>query len=103
MFRKMRRTKQELSREECEEILQKQLRGFLAVLGDDEYPYALPMDYVYFDDKIYFHSAKEGHKIDSIKKHDKASFSVINDGEKVENVWYYIFKSVICFGKIRII
>ena len=101
MFRKLRRIKQELSQEECIQILQEEKRGFLAVFGDEEYPYALPMNYVYVNNKIYFHSAQEGHKIDSIKKHNKVSFSVINKGEKVENDWYYIFKSVICFGKIQ--
>ncbi|MBR0472522.1 MAG: pyridoxamine 5'-phosphate oxidase family protein [Methanosphaera sp.] len=103
MFRKMRRNKQELSNKECIQILENQQRGFLAVSGENEYPYTLPMNYVYYDKKIIFHSAREGHKIDSIKKHEKVSFSVINEGEKVENDWYYIFKSVIVFGKIRII
>jgi len=103
MFRKMRRNKQELSKKECVEILEKQQRGFLAVIGENEYPYTLPMNYVYHDEKIIFNSALEGHKIDSIKNHEKVSFSVINDGEKVENEWYYIFKSVIIFGKIHII
>jgi nitroimidazol reductase NimA-like FMN-containing flavoprotein (pyridoxamine 5'-phosphate oxidase superfamily) len=101
MFRKMRRIKQEISKEECASVLENQLRGFLAVLGDNEYPYALPLNYVYYDDKIIFHSALEGHMYDSIKKHDKVSFCVIDDGQKVENDWYYVFKSVIIFGKIR--
>ena len=39
----MRRHKQELSKEECMEILTNEPRGVLALLGDDDYPYALPM------------------------------------------------------------
>lgn len=103
MFRQMRRIRQELPREECIEILEKQPRGFLGVLGDKEYPYSIPMNYIYHENKIFFHSAREGHLNDSIRKHEKVSFTVINDGEKVENEWYYTFKSVICFGKIKVI
>lgn len=103
MFRKMRRHKQELSKEECVEILNAQSRGVLAVLGDDEYPYTVPMDYVYVDGKLYFHAAMEGHKIDSIRKHEKVSFCVLNDGVKEADSWWYTFKSVIAFGKIRIL
>ena len=103
MFREMRRHSQELSKEECIEILINQPRGVLAVLGDDEYPYAVPMDYVYVDGRLYFHSAKEGHKLDSIKRHSKASFCVMNEGVKKEDSWWYTFKSVIAFGRIRIL
>ena len=66
MFRKMRRFKQQLSEEECLEILKTAKRGVLAVLGDEGYPYAVPLDFVYEDGKIYFHCAKEGHKLDAI-------------------------------------
>lgn len=102
-FRKMRRFKQELEKDECVEILNNEKRGFLSVLGDDDYPYVLPMNFIYLNDSVYFHSAKEGHKIDSIKNHPKASFSVINQGEKQVNNWWYKVKSVIVFGKISLI
>lgn len=103
MFREMRRHNQELSHGECIEILSSQPRGVLAVWGDDDYPYAVPMDYVYAEGKLYFHSAKEGHKIDSIKRHKKASFCVLDEGVKKLDSWWYTFKSVIVFGKIRIL
>ena len=100
-FRKMRRHKQELSRDECIDILTNEPRGVLALLGDYDYPYALPMSHVYVDGKIYFHGAMEGHKNDSIKKHDKVSYCVMDKGVKNRDGWSYIFKSVIVFGKIR--
>lgn len=56
-----------------QEILKKELRGVLAVNGDGGYPYALPINY-YFDgenNKIYFHSAKSGHKMDSVVNCEK--------------------------------
>lgn len=103
MFRKMRRHKQELTKEECIEILINEPRGVLALLGDENYPYALPMSHVYADGKIYFHGAKEGHKIDAVKKEPKASYCVMNRGVKKADEWWYTFKSVIVFGKIRIL
>ena len=78
MFRKMRRFKQELSKEECIEILKSEPRGVLSMIGDDGYPYGIPMTHWYCeeDGKIYFHGAKEGHKLDAIRKCDKVSFCV---------------------------
>lgn len=101
MFRKMRRIGQELSAEECMEILTNEPRGVLALLGDDDYPYAIPMSHVYVDRKIYFHGAQEGHKNDAVKKYPKASYCVMDKGVRAEDSWWYTFKSVIVFGKIR--
>ena len=99
----MRRHKQELSKEECMEILTNEPRGVLALLGDDDYPYALPMSHVYVDGKIYFHGAMEGHKNDAVKRCDKVSYCVIDKGFRKDGDWWYTFKSVIVFGKIRIL
>ena len=103
MFRKMRRHKQQLSYEECVEILKTQPRGVLALLGDYDYTYALPMSHVYVGGKIYFHGAMTGHKNDAIKKHDKISYCVMDEGVLNDDGWSYTFKSVIVFGKIKIL
>ena len=103
MFRKMRRQGQELSKEECEEILTNQPRGVLALLGDYDYPYAIPMSHVFVNGKIYFHCAKKGHKRDAVTNHSKCSFCVLDDGVKAIDSWWYTFKSVIAFGNIRIL
>ena len=102
MFRKMRRFKQQLSEEECLEILRTAKRGVLAVLGDEGYPYAVPLDFVYEDGKIYFHCAKEGHKLDAILREPKCSFCVLSDGVPEPDSWWFHFSSVISFGKIAI-
>lgn len=100
MFRKMRRAKQELSEEECIDILINQPRGVLALLGDYDYPYALPMSHAYVDGKIYFHGAKTGHKNDAVKNHEKVSYCVMDEGVLNDDGWSYTFRSVIVFGKI---
>lgn len=85
------------------EILTNEPRGVLALLGDDDYPYALPMSHVYVDGKIYFHGAMEGYKNDAVKRCDKVSYCVMDKGFRKDGDWWYTFKSVIIFGKIRIL
>ena len=103
MFRQMRRKNQILSQEESIAILQNGTTGTLAVLGDDDYPYAVPINYFYEDNKIYFHGAKAGHKIDAIKKHNKVSFCVVAQDDIITEKFTTYFKSVIAFGTARII
>ncbi len=105
MFRPMRRYKQQISDAECIEILKTEKRGVLSLIGDDGYPYGLPLNHLYDerDGKIYFHGAKEGYKIDAIKANPKASFCVMDRGFKKEGDWALHIKSVIAFGKISLI
>ena len=103
MFRTMRRIKQLLPGEIAVEILERNTSGTLALLGDEGYPYAVPLSYVYADGKIYFHSAKEGHKIDAIKKCEKVSFCVIDQDQIIPEKYTTYFRSVIAFGKMHLI
>ena len=102
-FRPMRRKRQELAQEESITILQKATSGTLALLGDNGYPYAVPISYVYHEGKLYFHSAVEGHKVDAIRQCDKASFCVIEQDEVHPERYTTFFRSVIAFGKIHLI
>jgi len=104
-FRNMTRFKQQLSDEECKEILTKELRGVLSVLGDDDYPYGVPINHYYCeqDGNIYFHGGKKGHKIDAMERHQKVSFCVYDEGFKKPGEWALNIKSVIVFGKIEFI
>lgn len=105
MFREMMRIKQQLPQEECIEILKNEPRGVLSVLGDDGYPYGMPINQFYCeeDGKIYFHSGKKGHKVDAIKRCGKASFCVYDQGFRREGEWALNIRSVIVFGRIEII
>ena len=68
MFREMRRIKQALSQDECTEVLKNEPRGVLSLIGENGYPYGIPMDHWYCeeDGKLYFHCAKEGHKLGAL-------------------------------------
>ena len=103
MFREMRRDKQLLSMEDTVAVMDRCTNGVLACLGDEDYPYAVPLSYVYLNDKIYFHSAKAGHKIDALTKNPKVSFSVIDEDTIVSEKFTSYFRSVIAFGKARIV
>lgn len=103
MFREMRRSKQILSREATEKILREGDFGVLAVAGDDGYPYAVPISYAVEGNKIYFHSAKTGHKLDAIKNNDKVSLCVVGKHEVVAEEFTTYFSSVIAFGRIKIV
>lgn len=103
MFRKMRRIKQLLSMDDTAAVMDRCTNGVLACIGDDDYPYAVPLSYVYSDEKIYFHSAKSGHKVDAILKNSKVSFTVIDEDTIVSEEYTSYFRSVIAFGKARIV
>lgn len=103
MFKQMRRIKQQLSEKKCIDILQRQNVGTLALAENGDYPYALPLNYVYYNGKIYFHCAITGHKIDIIKKQNKASFCIIDEDTVVPEKYTTFYRSVIVFGKAEIV
>lgn len=105
MFRPMRRFKQQLPPEECIAVLQQEPRGVLSLLGDDGYPYGVPLDHWYYpaDGRLYFHGAKAGHKIDAIKACDKACYTVYDQGYRRDGEWALNIKSVVVFGRIALV
>lgn len=102
MFRQMRRKNQEIAHGECVEILKNEKRGVLSIIGEGGYPYGIPINHFFdeADGKIYFHGAKQGHKIDALEKCDKACFTVFDSGYLKPGDWALNIKSVIVFGKI---
>ncbi len=103
MFRQMRRNRQQLPTEECIDILKNSTSGVLSVIGDDGYPYGVPLSYVYDSGRLYFHCAKAGHKLDAIKKCPKVSFCVVSNDDVIPEKYTTAFRSVIVFGKARIL
>jgi nitroimidazol reductase NimA-like FMN-containing flavoprotein (pyridoxamine 5'-phosphate oxidase superfamily) len=105
MFREMRRFKQAVSEEECKRMLTEERRGAFSVIGDNGYPYTLPINFYYDekDNRIYFHGAREGHKVDAIKNCDKVCFTTWNQGFKKEGNWEWNATSVIVFGRAKLV
>ncbi len=105
MFRDVARFKQKLPEAECIEILKTEPRGVLSVIGDDGYPYGMPMNHWYCeeDGKLYFHSGKKGHRTDAMARCLKASFCVHDEGVREEGHWWLTIRSVIVFGTLEVI
>ncbi len=105
MFREMRRKAQQVSREECISILQLEKRAAFSVIGDDGYPYTVPVNYYYDaeDGRIYFHCAKEGHKHDAIRSCDKVCFTVWHEDGIEPGSWWYHVTSVVAFGRAELL
>ena len=105
MFREIVRKKQEIPMDKVIEILESEKRGVLSVLGDDGYPYGLPINYWYNKENgyLYFHSGKKGHKIDAIEANNKVSFCVYDAGYRKEGEWALNISSVIVFGKMYVV
>ena len=103
MFREMRRNRQAMTAEEIRRILEEGTSGVLALSGDGGYPYAVPLSYVYDGSRLYFHGARTGHKIDAIRRCEKASFCVVAADDVVPEAYTTRYKSVIVFGRIHIL
>ena len=105
MFRELNRKHLQLPQEECIELLKNEKRGVLSVLGDDGYPYGMPMNHFYDaeEGKLYFHSGDAGHKIDAIKRCDKVSYCVFDKGRADEGEWALRVRSLVIFGRVKII
>lgn len=103
MFREMRRKNQQLPHEEAVQILKNATSGVLALLGDEDYPYTVPLSHLYQDGRLYFHGAVEGHKADAVKRHPKASFCVVARDDVIPEEFTTRFVSVVAFGRIRIV
>lgn len=130
-FRKMRRFAQELGHDACLEMIRRATSGVLSVIGDSGYPYGVPMSFTYVDEsgldadsdkpdnaadavtaaddeqnpvgRFYFHCAKTGHKLDAIRACDKACFTIIDRDDVVADEFTTYYKSVVAFGRVRII
>jgi len=103
MFPEMRRFKQEISKEESINILKSCSAGVLAVNGINGYPYTIPLNYTYVDNRIIIHCATEGYKLDCLRADDRVSFCVIDRNEIVPEKFGTIFSSVVVFGRVRFI
>ena len=105
MFRKLAKANKAISEERCIELLKNQKRGVLSVLGDDDYPYGMPLNHYYDEEtgKIYFHSGNYGHRKAAVEKHDKVSYCILSDPQEVEGTFGLDLQSVIVFGRMKVV
>lgn len=105
MFRKIRKIKNEIDKDAIDSLLHSCRRGVLSMNGDDGYPYSIPINY-YYDEanqKIYFHGAKSGYKVDCLNRCDKVCFTVFGNESIKELPWAPYVQSVVVFGRCHLI
>jgi uncharacterized protein len=98
MFKPMRRDEKQLSEQEALAVLMAGQEGVLATVGEDDYPYAVPLNYALHAGCVYFHCARSGHKLDNIRHNPKVSFCVVTDSEVIPAKFSTKFRSVVLFG-----
>ena len=105
MFRPIRKKKNQISDEAAKELLRTSRRGVFAVNGDDGYPYAIPINFLYDEDaqKIYFHGSRAGHKVDSLRACDKVCFTVYGNETIKDEPWAPYMQSLVVFGRCRLL
>ena len=105
MFRELMRKNKQITRDECATVLKNETRGILSVIGDEGYPYGMPMNHWYDEETgdLYFHCGNVGHRLEALRKCNKVSFCTFDKGYREEGQWAWMVKSVILFGKIEII
>lgn len=105
MEHKMRRSKQQLSAEAINAVIARGTSGVLALFGEDGYPYAVPLSYVYEKEnrRFLFHASTRGHKIEAMRHCTKASFCIVDQDHVVPEEYTTYFRSVIAFGTLRFI
>jgi len=101
MFRELRRSNKKMEDSEAAELLTNGEYGILSTIGEDGYPYGIPVNYAYCNNEIFIHCATEGHKIDNIKYSNKVSFCVVGGTNVVPEKFTTKFSSVIVFGRIE--
>ena len=103
MFREMRLKDQQLDAAEANEIMNRCTNGVLSINGDNGYPYGVPVSYAYADGRIYFHCAREGYKVDLLKKDPHVSFTVVAQDDIIPEDFNTLYISAIAFGRARLI
>lgn len=101
MFQEMRKKEREISREEAFSILQKGEYGILSTLGENGYPYGVPVSFAAEDDKIYFHCAREaGQKLSNLRLCPRVSFTVVGPTKVLPEKFSTKYESAIAFGTV---
>lgn len=98
MFKEMRRQDRKLDAAETEEILKNTTFGVLSTVGRDNRPYGTPLNYVYMHDRIYFHCASEGQKLENIRSNRSVSFCVVGEAVPLGDQFAMKYRSAIVFG-----
>lgn len=103
MFRQMRRLDMKMSDEDINRLLLRGREGVISTINDNGYPYAIAVNYVHLNNKIYFHCARQGQKLDNIKRDEKVSFLIYDSVEVLGEKLNTLYQSVVIYGRAKVI
>lgn len=101
MMREIRRKDRILDESRAMEILVAGEYGFLSMANVDGGGYGIPMGYVVHENSVYFHCAREGHKLENLNSDNRVTFTVIGKARVISKIFTFGYESVMAFGKIE--
>jgi nitroimidazol reductase NimA-like FMN-containing flavoprotein (pyridoxamine 5'-phosphate oxidase superfamily) len=99
MSHPIRRKDRALDEQEAYAVLREAGDGVLATMGEDGYPYAVPLNHVLVDGALYLHSAISGHKLENLAFCDKVSYCAVAEREVVPAEVSTNYRSAVVFGR----
>ena len=104
MMKKMRRKDRQLNTEDTLTVLEQGEYGILSTICENGTPYGVPVSYVYSNNCIYFHCAKNvGLKLDNIGNNSNVCFTVVGKTELLPAKFSTKYESAIVFGQARLL
>ena len=103
MFREIQRRNRALTESEAREIMARAEHGVLATIGEDGWPYAVPLNHVLVDNVIYAHCARKGHKLDNIAHEARVSYCAVASVTVVPSEITTLYESAIVFGRAALV
>lgn len=103
MMHDMRRIDRSVSETEAREIMTRADHGFLATVGEDGWPYAVPVNHVLAGELLYFHCALSGHKLENLAQEPRVAFSAVASAEILPKEVTTRYESAIVFGRASVV
>lgn len=103
MFREIKRRNRSLTEADAREILGRAEHGVMATLGEDGWPYAVPLNHVLAGNDLYAHCALKGHKLDNIAHEERVSFCAVASATVVPATFSTLYESAIVFGRASLV
>jgi len=95
---KIRREDRQTSLELAQYLMTKGEYGVLSLCSPENEAYGIPLNYVFDGDKLYFHCATEGSKLDYLRINKKASFCVVGETRLLPEKFGTLYRSAIASG-----